>query len=224
MFITVRKIFHTESKSAKYIKISSIWVKKNAYIFRVIGGVFFIFALISGILWSLGKEIEPIAYIFGLLSSLFFASPSIAEYFVPNRKSISDMDFNEILEFILNSDPKQDWKIISNNLAEEAFLKEDPRLRLHCRYDDEGIHNENFQEPWANKHPDKNATSYWYNLSYDSSLIDRYILVCVDGCRAILPLPDITTLRVKPLPYKIAEIFDSLDSLENYMNRSGLSK
>ena len=207
-----------------FIEISSIYIKKNAHVFRVIGGLFFVAALFSGILWSLGNETEPIAYTFGLLSSLFFASPSIAEYFLPNKKLVRDMDFNEILEFILSSDSKQDWKTITNNWEEEAFLKKDPRLRFRCRYDDEGIHNENFKEPWANKHPDKKATSYWYNLSYDGSLIDRYILVSVDGSRAILPLPDINTGKVKPLPYKVAEIFDSLDSLENYMNRSGLSK
>ncbi len=208
----------------KLVKTSAIWVKKNAHVFRVMGGIFFILALISGVIWVLGKEIEPIAFIFGLLSSLFLASPSVAEYIVPNRKPIRYMNFDEILEFILSSDPKNDWKIITNDWAEEAFLKEDPRLRFRCRYDDEGIHNKDFQEPWANKHPDRNATSYWYNLSYDGSLIDRYILVCIDGSRAILPLPDISTLKVKSLPYKVAEIFDSLGSLEDYMGRAGLSK
>lgn len=203
---------------------SAIWVKKHDHVFRVIGGIFFILALLLGVIWISGKEVEPVAFTFGLLSSLFFASPSVAEYIVPNRKPIRHMSFDEILEVILESDPKTDWKVIENNWAEEAFLKEDPRLRIRCRYDDEGTHNKNFQEPWANKHPDNHATSYWYNLTYDGSLIERYILVSVDGSRAILPLPDLSTLKVEPLPYKIAEIFDMLDSLEQYMRRSGLSR
>lgn len=211
-------------RDVNLIKKSAIWVKQYAHVFKVIGGIFFILSLLAGIIWISGKEIEPIAFTFGLLSSLFFASPSVAEYIVPNRKPIRHMDFNEILEFILDTNPKEDWKIIENNWAEEAFLKEDPRLRIRCRYDDEGTHNENFQEPWANKHPDKHATSYWYNLSYDGSLIERYILVSVDGSRARLPLPNLSTLKVKPLPYKIAEIFDGLDSLEDYMQRSGLTR
>ena len=205
------------------IKQIAIWIKGNAHVLRIIGGLFFVLALMSGIVWVLGKDIEPIAFTFSLLSSLFFASPSIAEYIVPNRKAIRDMNFEEILNFILVTSPKDDWKIITNNWAEEAFLKEDPRLRVLCSYDDEGTHNENFQEPWANAHPDRSATSYWYNLSYDGSLIDRYILVSIDGSRATLPLPNLTTLKVKPLPYKVAEIFDRSDSLIDYMNRSGLT-
>ncbi len=206
------------------IQSIAIWIKDNAHVLRIIGGLFFVLALISGIIWILGKDIEPIAFTFGMLSSLFLASPSIAEYIVPNRKAIRHMNFDEILNFILTTNPKDDWKIITNNWAEEAFLKEDPRLRFRCRYDDEGTHNKNFKEPWANKHPDSKATSYWYNLSYDGSLIERYILVSVDGGRATLPLPNISTSKVKPLPYKIAEIFDQIDSLKDYMQRSGLEK
>jgi len=136
-----------------------IWIKDNAHVLRVIGGLFFVLALISGVIWILGKDIEPIAFTFGLLSSLFLASPSIAEYFVPNRKAIRHMNFEEILDFILSTNSKDDWKTITNNWAEEVFLREDPRLRFRCRYNKEGIHNENFQEPWANKHPDKSAIS-----------------------------------------------------------------
>jgi len=206
------------------IKIIAIWIKINSHIFRIFGGGFFIISLILGVFWIFGKDIEPIAFTFGLLSSLFFASPSIAEYIVPNRKPIRHMNFSEILSFILDSDSKLDWKIIENNWTEEAFLKEDPRLRIRCRYDDEGIANKDFKEEWANKHPDSSAKSYWYNLSYDGSLIERFILVSVDGSRAILPLPDIEYLTVKKLPYKIAKIFDTTDTLENYMKKSGLSK
>ncbi len=90
------------------IKKSAIWVKSYTHVFRVIGGIFFVLALISGIIWILGKEIEPIAFTLGLLSSMFFASPSVAEYVVPDRKPVRHMDFNEILEFILSSDSKKD--------------------------------------------------------------------------------------------------------------------
>ena len=91
------------------------------------------------------------------------------------------------------------------------------------RWDDEGVHVKDFKEPWANKHPDPTANSYWYDLSYNGALIERFILVSVDGARAELPLPDRNTLEAEPLIYKVAEIFDELNTLEEYMKRSGLS-
>jgi hypothetical protein len=104
-----------------------------------------------------------------------------------------------------------------------AYLKKDPRLRIRVRWDDEGIHVRDFKEPWANKHTDPIANSYWYDLSNNGALIERFILVSVDGARAELPLPNRNTLEVKPLIYKVAEVFDELDTLEKYMLSSGLS-
>ena len=201
----------------------ALWIKEYAHALRVVGGVFFVLALIAGIVWVSGKDVEPIAFLFGIISSLLLASPSIAEYVIPNRKPIRYMDYNEILDFILTTDPKNDWKWIKTNWAEESFLKEDPRLRIRVRWDDEGKHNDNFKEKWANKHPDPRASSYWYDLSNDGALIERFILVSVDGARAELPLPDINTLHVQPLPYKIAQIFDEPNTLNEYMRRSGLT-
>ena len=126
------------------------------------------------------------------------------------------------LGYYLNNS-KTDWKWVQTNWAEEAFLKEDPRLRIRVRWDDEGVHVKGFVEPWANKHPDPTANSYWYDLTYDGALIERFILVSVDGARAELPLPDRNTLQVEPLIYKVAQIFDGLNTLEEYMRRSGLS-
>lgn len=212
----------TIKKNGLVIKIA-IWIKKYAHALRVIAGIFFVLALFTGLVWIAGKDVEPIAYVFGLISSLLFASPSIAEYILPNRKPVRHMDYEEILSFIKTTNAKADWKFVKTNWSEEAFLKEDPRLRIRVRWDDEGVHVKDFKEPWANKHPDPSANSYWYNLSYDGALIDRFILVSVDGARAELPLPDRNTLEVDPLIYKIAEVFDSLSTLEEYMRRFGLS-
>ena len=207
----------------KISKKIALWIKEYAHSLRVIGGVSFLLALIAGIAWASGKNIEPIAFLFGIISSLLLASPSIAEYIMPDRKPVKHMDYNEILGFILTTDPKNDWKWIKTNWAEEAFLKEDPRLRVRVRWDDEGKHNDNFKEEWANKYPDPRASSYWYDLSNDGALIERFILVSVDGARAELPIPDINTLVIQPLPYKIAQIFDELNTLDEYILRSGLT-
>lgn len=204
------------------IKIA-IWIKQYTHVLRVLAGAFFILALLTGVIWIAGKNVEPIAYVFGLISSLLFASPSIAEYILPNRKPVRHMDYDETLSFIKSTNANDDWKFVKTNWASEAFLKEDPSLRIRVRWDDEGVHVRDFKEVWANKYPDPIANSYWYELSYDGALIERFILVSVDGARAELPLPDRNTLEVDPLIYKVAEIFDELNTLEEYMRRSGLS-
>jgi hypothetical protein len=132
------------------------------------------------------------------------------------------MSYDELLAFIEGTDASADWKLVQTGWAEEAFLKEDPRLRIRARSDDEGLHVKGFNEPWATQHADPVANSYWHDLTYDGALIERFILVSVDGARADLPLPDRNTLEVEPIAYTIAQIFDRLDRLDDYMQRSGL--
>ncbi len=133
------------------------------------------------------------------------------------------MNYDQILDFITSSNPKLDWKSIETNRAVEAFLKEDPRLRIRVRYDEDGIHVKDFSESWAITHPDPTANSYWYDLSYAGGLIDRFILVSVDGGQAKLPRPDPVTLEVDPYTYKVAQIFDEHNTLHEYMSKAGLS-
>ena len=206
------------------IKQIAIFIKEYSKIFPFLGTIVFILTIFIAFIWISGKDAEPYAFTLSLVSTLLFALPHAAEYCVPNRKPIRHMNFKEILDFITDTNAKDDWKVIATNWTQEAFLKEDPRLRLRIRFDDEGIHNENFIAHWANNHPDPNATSYWCNLTYDGALIDRYILVDVDGGRALLPLPNRNSLHVQNLPYKISEIFDNLGTLQEYMSRSGLSR
>jgi hypothetical protein len=100
-------------------------------------------------------------------------------------------------------------------------------LRFEINYTRAGTQADDFQEPWASRHPDPHATGYWCQLYYGASLIGQYVLVSVDGGRAMLPLPSLGADRQHPGPvtileYKIAEIHDSLGTLKEYMTRSGL--
>ncbi|GAB1623194.1 hypothetical protein AAOGI_32440 [Agarivorans albus] len=185
--------------------------------------MFFGFALLAGVFWIAGKEIEPVAFLLGLLSSLFLASPSVAQYFVPDRKAVRDMTFEEVLDFITTTDAKVDWKGISTDWSSEYFLTEDPRLRFRMNYLEDGIQNSNFVEPWANCHADTKARGYWCDLYYDGSFIDRLILVAVDGGRSLLPAPEAGTLEVLKYNYCVAEIHDTLNTLTKYMKRSKLA-
>jgi hypothetical protein len=53
-------------------------------------------------------------------------------------------------------------------------------------------------------------------------LIDRFTLVFIEGSKAALPVPDASTLEVDPLDYKVAQIFDENNTLEEYMAKAGL--
>ena len=78
-------------------------------------------------------------------------------------------------------------------------------------------------EDWANNHPDQKAVGYYYNLIYDGALIDRFILVSVDGARASIPVPDWKTKKIKRLDYVVGKIYDTMGTLDEYIKRSKLS-
>lgn len=209
-------------KSKPHLDTAALWIKEYTHALRVLGGIFFVLALIAGLFWMSGKDIEPLAFVLGLISSLFFASPSVAEYILPNRKPVKEMTLDEILEFIPTTDPKADWYGISRDWSSEHFLKEDPRLRFRAKFGEDGVQCEDFREEWANRHPDSSATGYWYDLYYDGAFLDRIILVAVDGARAMIPPPDFTTKKIKQYNYRVAQIHDSIGTLDEYISRSGL--
>ena len=206
------------------IKVSSrlVWVKENTHIFHILGIIFFIAGLIACFFWMAGKEVEPMVVGFGLVSAIFFYGPKLAENNLPNPKAVSELSVDEMIEFVLTTHPRNDWERVTNNWVEEHFLKKDPKLRFRVEFNEDGTHNENFQEPWANDHPDKRAVSYWYDLFYSGSRINRVILVAVDGGRALIPMPDVMSKKIKTYDYAAAKIHDSLDSLDEYIRRSGL--
>jgi len=209
-------------KSNKAIKLA-VWIKKNEHTLREIALIFFALTLFMGVVWITGKDVEPIVFTFVSISTLLFTSPAIARYAFPDRQPVRHMNYDEILDFITASDAKLDWKWIKTNWAQEAFLKEDPRLRIRVRSDDVGICDKDFNAPWVATLSDLAATSYWFDLSYDGALIDRFTLVFVDGGKAELPVPDPATLEVAALDHKVAQIFDDNNTLDNYMIRAGLT-
>ena len=207
----------------KCLKLTCLWIKSYKHPLRVFGGIFFGLALLSGVFWMCGFDIEPIAFFLGMMSSFFLASPSVAEYFLPDRKPVRHMNFDEILEFIPKTGASEDWHGVSREWASERFFKEDPRLRFRAKFIDDGVHCEDFAEDWATSYPSGKATSYWYELYYDGAFLDRFILVSVDGGRADMPLPDLQTKKISLLYYHVAKIHDASGSLDDYIRRSGLS-
>ena len=136
--------------------------------------------------------------------------------------------YQDVIEIIQNSDPHSDW-IHTHTMSDDrsiAVFAHDVNLRLEIKWTDDGIQCEKFMEAWATGHPDQNATGYWCCIYYGVSLLEKTVLVSVDGGRARLPIPGLNTgggppLSVRPLDFAVAKIFDT-GSMAEYMERSGL--
>ena len=133
------------------------------------------------------------------------------------------MGYEDIIDFISTSNPHLDWKLIATRFSEEAFLKEDPRLRLSIRFDEHGIHEKKIKEPWVAKITDQAANSFWCELSYDNALLERCILVLTANGAEKIPMPVSYSNEIEPLCYKVAQIFDLSGNLDINLKKAGLT-
>jgi hypothetical protein len=155
------------------------------------------------------------------LAAVAAGAPSAAELFGP--KPVRDLGYEEIIELIIKSDHVKDWEGIQCPDREVTFYKHDPNLRFEFLHTDEGIQCRDFREPWANKFSHCSATGYFHDLYYGNTLLGRFILVAVDGARALLPLPrNNDNLTVSKINYAVAKIHDVLGTLDQYMNMAGM--
>ena len=207
----------------KFAQKIAIWVKANEAVFRTLGLVFFVLTICAGIIWLIGRDAESVAFVLGCISSSMFGLIEVAKYIEPERKAIREMSLDEMLMFIELSDPNNDWTRFTTNYASESILIEDPRFRLTMHHDETGTQCDDFKANWANKFPNPHAYGFWVDISYDRALIDRVILVSVDGGRAMLPVPKThPELVVSKRDYVIACMFNTRSTLDQYMQLAGI--
>lgn len=134
------------------------------------------------------------------------------------------MNYNDLVN-LFHSSEAEDWKVLHlDNGSTQAFLRTDIDLRIISSDWDEHVQNNNYVEAWAQKWPNKRTVGYFYDLHYRSTLIARYVLVSVDGGRALLPAPERPdALAVSRSAFKVAEIFNGA-KLYEYMEESGLQR
>lgn len=208
-----------------WVQECAAWVKEQALAVRVIGCLLFVLALLLGLIWMFGADLDAAAFFFSILASVFFALPSVAEYVLPSRKPIRHMSYDELLDLLDGTEPEE-WKVIHTNWAGEAFFIADPRLRFRVRHDEAGEHCEDFREDWVDRcprHTEQRTPSYWYDYFHDGNLIERFVMIHVDDDRAVLPLPDSGTVNVPQRNYRVAKIFERNDRLAEYMQMTGLA-
>jgi len=128
------------------------------------------------------------------------------------------MDYNRLKQTILDSNI-HDWLL--NEERGIYTYKND--LNIWIKRKDIDFDRDKFRnEDWATMHPDPNAYREFYEIYYCASFIEEKMLVAVDGFRASLPLPEVGTNKVKGEDYRFAKIVDHLNTLDEYMKRSGL--
>ena len=131
------------------------------------------------------------------------------------------MSYDTIIEIILNSDPEEDWEKSSHANSdgfECHFHRDDVNIRFEREMDNEGFATmRDFKADWTDKFPNRDASCSGFRLYYASTLIKTFLLVAVNGERARLPIPMDDETTVSRLNYKVAQIHDTFDSLDEYM-------
>lgn len=110
------------------------------------------------------------------------------------------MDIKKIKEFLFACNASL-WAEGPDSSRTRAFCREDPLLRIVTREPEENT----FGEKWATGYPDSLAYKITCDVYYGETHIQERTLVCVDGFRAIMPMPDVKTFKtVKRQDYSFA--------------------
>ena len=167
------------------------------------------------------NAIATVATLLGGIAALWFFWDKITAFVAPDP--LKHPTRENIERLILESDASGDWSKSQTNAKQTISYVDNPSLRFEMSHSDDGVQQENFVEGWANKHPDPKAVGLWCDLFFGSTLIERFVLVGVDGMRALLPPPrKPSDDEVQRLDYKVAKIHDTLGTLDEYIKRSGL--
>ena len=129
------------------------------------------------------------------------------------------MTYDEILRMVRQS-PTDEW--VHDTDTGISVLRADVDLRIEQQHNDEEDPLRDFHEEWANCHPDPSAHRVFFTIYYRATPVHRFMLVSVDGGRALLPLPEVRTRNVRRERYELARAVDTSHTLDDYLQRSQL--
>jgi hypothetical protein len=91
---------------------------------------------------------------------------------------------DRIIDVILKSGPRTDWHSNTRGSRTVTSYTGDANLRFEINCTRAGTQADDFQEPWANCHPDSRATGYWCQLFYGTSVIGQWVLALISSPRS----------------------------------------
>lgn len=129
------------------------------------------------------------------------------------------MNYQKLKNILENSEPNE-WLYFDKH--GHFTYKNDVNLRIVRSSSEE---NRSFNEQWATNHADPNATRVYLTVYYGQSIIEEKMMVDIDGNRATLPIPKLTTMTVSHTDYRLALIVNGShgNKLDEYLKRSGIT-
>lgn len=148
---------------------------------------------------------------------------------IPEKDMISPLQPNasylDIIHHILTSN-LNDWSEqyeIEPGVF-QVYYHKGPNLRVIIDQSEQGIENPDYKSTWANCFLHPAARSYKAKIFFSSTLIADLILVSVDEGNALIPQPTLDLSGkhyiIDPIPYKIAQLFDSRRILDDYIDKA----
>ena len=128
--------------------------------FQVVLAIPSLFCLIFAVIWlkTGDPSWEPWTVFMAAIVAIGQIIMTVAENAIP--KAIRDMDTDGMKAVIVSSNYNSDWKKVQTSVSKNYLYKKDPNLKIVYSYNDEGAHNDDFREEWANQFPDPKAKSF----------------------------------------------------------------
>jgi hypothetical protein len=127
------------------------------------------------------------------------------------------MTYEDVINLVENS-RKDDW--LYNDHRSVFIFK--PNVCIRIEFNSAEGYIVNYE--WAINHPNSQAKKVFYSIYYNATLIKEFILVSVDGGKAMLPIPQIGgTSVISKSDYEYAKIVDDTNKLDEYIERSKLT-
>lgn len=77
------------------------------------------------------------------------------------------------------------WKKEYIDYNELWIAEDDNKIQIQC-----GVKGEEFNEPWTDAYPDKNAQKYSIYLKINNSIVKELSFVSLNGGKIFVPMPD----------------------------------
>src|ERR1051326_8376234 len=106
----------------KTIKYFALTIKEYSKFISFVGLIFFLLAALFGIFWIVdanNNKLEPVTFVLGACSTIFFGLPQLAEFILPTRKPIRHMTYNELIQFIQDTNAQNDWHSVDREFRSE---------------------------------------------------------------------------------------------------------
>lgn len=131
--------------------------------------------------------------------------------------------------------PSKTWGLDVESHSVIAVFRDDVDLRIAWGWDpDDAADHRNLYFPWQEKLPDSKVTRFYADVFWRGALVDRMMMLSVDGGRAYMPLgrpkyedKEWITEVVPDWEYKFTRLvhsFEHTDSYETYFQRVGFTR